>query len=314
MQDNLYFISKQIQRYINIFLLVFSMVEWNSVLSAIDGKFLPLIRTIVIVVLAFLVFNIVLSAVKGYLKKRAKTKKHISNIEIFSKVIKYIFTIVLVLIAIFTYAGSWTGFGLSVGLFSAALGWALQRPITGIAGWIMVVVKRPFEIGDRVIIGNVRGDVIDITLTHVYINEIGGIIGGEENSGRVTLVPNSKLFEQDITNYTLSDDYMLDQVAFTVTYEGNLDKAIKIALDAGKNQTKEFLDKMEKKPYVFTYFGANGIDVKLRYMSPAKRLQEFSSRITKEIFDGISAAKDVEIAYPHTEVILRQKEILRDNS
>ncbi len=283
------------------------MTEWNTILGAMSGKFLPLIRTILIVVIAFLIFNIALSAVKGYLKKRASKKKQISNIEIFSKVIKYIFTIVLILIAIFTYAGSWTGFGLSVGLFSAALGWALQRPITGIAGWIMVVVKRPFEIGDRIIIGKVRGDVEDISLTHIYIKEIGGIIGGEENSGRITMVPNSKLFEQDITNYTLSDDYMLDQVAFTVTYEGNLDKVMNIALDAANNQTKEYIEKMEKKPYVLTYFGPNGINVKLRYMSPAKRLQEFSSRITKEIFDGISKTKDVEIAYPHTEVLLRQK-------
>ncbi|MCK4521832.1 MAG: mechanosensitive ion channel family protein, partial [Nanoarchaeota archaeon] len=200
-----------------------------------------------------------------------------------------------------------TGLGVTVGLFTAALGWALQKPITGIAGWIMLVVKRPFDIGDRIIIGKVRGDVDDITLTHIYIKEIGGIVSGEENSGRIVMVPNSKLFEQDIINYTLQDEYVLDQVAVTVTYECNLDRAIKIALEAAKKCARDFIKQTGKKPYALTYFEPNGINVRVRYFAPAKHLQEISSAITKEIFDNIRKTKSVEIAYPHTEVVFRKK-------
>lgn len=283
------------------------MVEFQQIFASFQSAS-SILWTATVVIASLLLFNLVLNWIKKTLLKKVRTKKQRSNIEIFSRVIKYVFIVVVALLAIFAYTGSLTGFGISVGLISAALGWALQRPITGIAGWVMVILKRPFEIGDRIIIGNVRGDVIDISLTHIYISEIGGIIGGEENSGRVVMVPNSKLFEQDIINYTLDNDYTLDQVSVVVTYECNLDKAIRIAKKAADRHTKEFRDQVEKEPYVLTYFTNNGIDLRVRYFSPATRLQEISSRITKEMKDGITKAKDVEFAYPHTEVILRKKQ------
>lgn len=179
---------------------------------------------------------------------------------------------------------------------SAVLGWALQKPIIGIVAWMMIVVKRPFDIGGRVIIGSVKGDVIDISLTHVHIQEIGGIVEGEESSGRVIMVPNSTLFEQNITNYTFQNEYVLDQVTVTVTYKSNLDKAIQIALDSAKKCMEDHIKITKKEPYARTFFQPSGVSVHVRYYSPAQRLQEFSSRITKEIQQRIKRAKDVEIA------------------
>jgi len=269
--------------------------------------FIPLIRTIITIIVLFIVFSLILSVVKKNLLKRAKRKKQISNIKIFSKVLTYVFLLVLIIFALSSYAGSWAGLGIGIGLLSAALGWALQKPITGVAGWIMVVTKRPFEIGDRVIIGNVRGDVADITLTHIYLKEIGGIVAGEENSGRIIMVPNSTLFEQNIINYTHHDEYILDQVSVTVTYESNLDKAIEIGLESAKKFTKEVIKATNHKPYVRTYFKPDGIIVHVRYYSPAKRIQEISSNVTKEMFERIMKTKSVKIAYPHMDVLFRKK-------
>jgi len=282
-------------------------MEIIDFLINLGDKLIPFLRTIITILVFFVIFNIIFNIIKKALLKKAKTKKQISNIKIFSRIFRYLILVVLIIFAIFSYAGSWTGLGVSVGLFSAALGWALQKPITGIAGWIMVVIKRPFDIGDRIIIGNVRGDVEDISLTHIYVKEIGGIIGGEENSGRIVMVPNSKLFEQDITNYTQEDEYMLDQVAVNITYESNIDKAIKIAVEAAKKHTKDIIKKTNKEPYTLTYFTSNGIDLRVRYFSPTKKLQRISSAITKEIYDKVSKEKDVRFAYPHNEVILNKK-------
>lgn len=280
-----------------------------SLLAPVNSlaEYIPLLRMVITVVIVFIVFSLILALIKRGLLKKVKTKRQISNIEIFSGVLKYIFLLILALLAVSSYSGSWTSFGIWVGLFSAALGWALQKPITGVAGWIMVVTRRPFDIGDRVIIGNVRGDVQDITLTHIYLREVGGIVAGEENSGRIVMVPNSTLFEQNIVNYTKQDEYVLDQVTVTVTYESRLDKAIEIALESAKKRTREFIKETGKEPYVRTYFQPSGIDVIVRYFAVATRLQEFSSIITQEIFNRIMKTKEVEIAYPHTEVVFRKK-------
>jgi small-conductance mechanosensitive channel len=270
-------------------------------------KFIPLGRTIITVIVTLIIFDIILNLSRKTLLKGIKTKKQRSNVKIFSKVLKYIFFILIVISAIFSYAGSWTGWGLTVGLFSAALGWALQKPITGIAAWIMIVSKRPFEIGDRIIIGNVRGDVVDITLTHIYIAEIGGLVAGEETSGRIIMVPNAIMFEQNITNYTSKDEHILDQVAVNITFESNLEKAEKMILGAASKFTKEIIKKTNKKPYTRIYFKPNGVDLRVRYFAPAKQLQEISSNISKEIYIKIIKTKGINFAYPHNDVIISKK-------
>ena len=268
--------------------------------------FIPMVRTIITVIIVFVFFSFILGVVKKGLLKKAKRKRQISNIEIFSKVLKFVFLVMLVIFALSSYAGSWAGLGIGIGLFSAALGWALQKPITGVAAWIMIVTKRPFHIGDRVIIGNVRGDVSDITLTHIYLREIGGIVAGEENSGRIIMVPNSILFEQNITNYTQHDEYILDQVTFTVTHDSNLDKAMEICKESMKKLTKDIIKETKKEPYIRTYFQSDGISVHARYYAPAKNIQEYSSNMTKNIFDKIRKTKGVKFAHPQRDIVVRK--------
>ena len=216
--------------------------------SGFGTTILPIVTTIIVIVIVYIIFSFLLGIVKKSLLKLAKTKKQVSNVEIFSTTIKYVFVVLLVLIAVFSFSGDWAGLGLTLGLFSAAIGFALQKPITGIAAWIMVVTRRPFEIGDRIIIGSVKGDVRDISLTHITLKELGGLIQTEENSGRDIMVPNSLLFEQNIINYTQQDEFVLAQVFFTVTYESNLDKAMKTGVQAAKKHIKLFAESMKKEP------------------------------------------------------------------
>jgi len=266
---------------------------------------LPLIRVLIVILVIYIPFRIVTKLAKKFLMGRAKTKKEKSNVQIFFEFLNYVVIFLLLVFAILSYAGSWVGIGLTAGLISAALGWALQRPITGIAAWLMLVIKRPFEIGDRVIIGNVKGDVVDITLTHVHVREIGGTVASEETSGREILIPNAKLFDVDIVNYTKTDELILDQVTFAITYDSDLERAKEIAIESAKEVLKHYI--RSPNPYIRTWFQPSGIDVVVRYYVPAAKREEVSSRITQEIFRRVSKSKRVRFAYPHQEIILRKK-------
>jgi len=229
------------------------------------------------------------------------------NVIIFSNVISYIFIIIFLAIILFHYSGNLLAFGIGAGLFSAAIGWALQRPITGLAAWIMVVVKRPFRIGDRISLNGIKGDVTDITLTHIYLKEVGGTINSEEVSGRVVMIPNSILFEQNIINYTFQDEYVLDEIKISVTYESNLEKAIKICKDVAEKVLEVSSGKNSKEKDVQVSFNDSGIDIKLKYYVKIGERIKLSSEITKGIFKEFAKEKDVDFAYPHTEVILKKK-------
>jgi small-conductance mechanosensitive channel len=262
---------------------------------------------VLIVLFILLLINVFFTILRTNLMKKAKTKKQRSNIRIFGQLSRYTLSLLVIILAILSSSGAWSSFGVFLGLLSAAIGFALQQPITGIAAWIMVVTKRPFDIGDRIIIGDVKGDVVDFNLTHVHVMEIGGLITDEENSGRTIMVPNWMLFEKNIINYTSNNDFVLHSVIVNVTYESNLDRAIEIADLSARKFLAGTISTSPGVPKVRVDFQASGIDVQVKYFSPARQLHEYSSKITKEIFDRINDAEDVEIAYPHTEVVFRKK-------
>lgn len=262
-----------------------------------------MISLVVSLLLIFILYKIAIGGLKKILGLRAKTKSEKNNVKMIIGFWRYIFLMFAVLSIIFVSTGSLAIFGLSAGLMSAALGWALQRPITGIAGWMMVMLKKPFKIGHRIIIGKVKGDVVDISLTHVYLGEIGGLTGGEERSGRVILIPNAKLFEEDIINYTYDSEYVLDQVKIPITFESDLKEATNLSITAAKKILGKDLIKKTQTPYVLNYFGDSSINLFVRYKCPTEKLQSVSSSLVKEIYEQIKLTKKVNLAYPHRVII-----------
>ena len=119
--------------------------------------FIPKAQVITAVVIAYVVFFFALKILEKRLLSHSKSKEQISNVEFFVRMLHLVFFFIALLFVAFSIVGSWSGFGVTIGLLSAALGFALQRPITGIAAWMMLVVKRPFLIGDRIIIGKANG-------------------------------------------------------------------------------------------------------------------------------------------------------------
>jgi small-conductance mechanosensitive channel len=263
---------------------------------------------IVIVIAVVIFFSLFL---KKTLLKKAHTKKMTHNVIMFTNLFSYIAIFLAILFTFISVTGS-VNLGITAGLLTAALGWALQRPITGIAGWLMVVITEPFTIGDRIIVGSVKGDVKNMTLTHIHLNEFGGTTTGEETSGRLILIPNSVIFEQNIINYTSQNDYILDEVVFTITYDSNMDLARQIAIKASEKITKDILEKVPKKPFVRVSFQASGVDVRIKYYTTATKRQKTNSEVTEEVFKTITNEKKVRFAYPHTEIIFKNKAISKN--
>lgn len=263
------------------------------------------------IIIASIIFFTIYKLIKMALLKRAKTKKQISNVMNFLTIIKFLFVIIFILVVVSSYFGSWTEFGLVVGLLTVALGFALQKPLTSMIAWIVLVIRKPFVIGDRIIIGDVKGDVVNITITYMTLEEIGGTINGEEKSGRIITIPNSIMFEREIINYTYQHDYIVDEVKTAITYESDLKKAEEIILNSVEKIMppfwNDFPKKIPKESHIRLRFMDSGIDVTVRYHVLATKRNVISTDITREIFNKIKNAKDVEIAYPHTEVVFREK-------
>ncbi len=214
----------------------------------------------------------------------------------------YTLGIVLLLVS---FSGSIAGLGISAAFLGLIMGWSLQAPVTGLAGWLMIILKRPFKIGDRIIIAGITGDVTDINLTHIVLNQVGGTIGGEERSGRAVLIPNATLFGQIIYNYTSESHYLLDEVVINVTFESDMEEANKILLLSAEEVTGDVMRKTNEKPFIRTEIMEYGVRLRLRYKAFAKDRQRTTSEISVRILKGFRASDKVAFAYPHTEIVYK---------
>ncbi len=241
-------------------------------------------RSLVLVILTLVILLNLKVYLTRILRKTIKAKAFTEeNANAFMKIWNTLWKFIIAILTIMAMSGSLRLLGLTAGFFGMMLGWSLQQPVTGVAAWLMIILKKPFKIGDRVIIAGITGDVTGITLTHVILNQVGGSIGGEEKSGRGILVPNAILFQHVIINYTLEQEFMLDEVPVRLTFDSNWERAKEIMIEAAKDVTSDIIAKTGKAPFIRAEFLDWGILVRLRYNTvPAKR-QELSTYIIERL-------------------------------
>ena len=273
---------------------------WQEKYLAEGSPYRGLAIGVLTLVVMLAVYRFSTKRMRGYLMDKAFNP---DNARKFMRTWKAVWSFIIAVLVLISLSGSLKVLGLSAGFVGMILGWSLQAPVTGLAAWLMVVAKKPFRIGDRVIIGGTIGDVTDITLTHIILNQVGGTVSGEERSGRGILIPNAMLFSQIITNYTLDQKFMLDEVPVRVSFDSDFDLARQILLRAANNVTGDIIAETKQEPFLRSEFYDAGVLMRLRYQTiPAER-QRISSEIVDVVLDEFKANYPrIRFGYPHSVV------------
>jgi small-conductance mechanosensitive channel len=223
--------------------------------------------------------------------------------------------ILLILGSFFQLGWITTVIGAFGGMF---LGWALQQPVSGFAAWLMVTVKRPFRVGDRVQLPSfgLVGDVTDVGAMYTVLNQVGGAVGSEEAVGRNILIPNAMLFGNLVINYTPKAEnngnleepamkkaresaYILDEVVARITFDSDWDAAENILLEAAREATAEIIKDTGENPYIRSDMYDYGVYMRLRYMTLATDRPRIKYEIEKKIFKEFSRNDKVDFAIPY---------------
>jgi small-conductance mechanosensitive channel len=206
-----------------------------------------------------------------------------------------------------------TGVGLAtyLGIVSAGLAVALGEPIANLAGWLFIVTRRPFIVGDRVAINDHAGDVIDIRLFQFHLLEIGNWVKADAPTGRVIEVPNGWVFRQSIANWDRGPPFIWLEVPCAVTFESNWRKAKQLLHQiADKNMLR--LDAVEEKireergmittqtlmSSVWTSVADHGIVLTMRLAAKPKMRRFTESQIWEDILAAFEQCNDIDFAYP----------------
>lgn len=201
-----------------------------------------------------------------------------------------------------------------LGLLSAGLAIALQDLIISLAGWVFIITRRPFDVGDRIQIGDNAGDVIDVRLFAFSILEVGRRIGAEQSTGRVIHIPNGVVFSDPLLNYTQGLPYIWNEIPVMVTFESNWRLAKQLLDDIvnrhapdvseGVNQYNETVNKRfvisyaNVKPKVYTSVAASGVVLTLRYLVPPRARRSSEEALWEDILDAFEKHWDIDFAYP----------------
>jgi len=147
--------------------------------------------------------------------------------------------IVLILVtAIFV---NWYTAVVSFGLISLILGFALQTPITSFIGWIYILVRKPYRVGDRIMIGNAKGDVIDVSYLDTTLWEFGGqYLSSDHPSGRIIKFPNSEVLKTPVYNYSWPlFPYIWNEIKFPIAYDSDLEFVAKTMSEVAEEELGE---------------------------------------------------------------------------
>ncbi len=209
-----------------------------------------------------------------------------------------------------------SGFATYFGLLSAGIAIALQDLITNFAGWVFILVRRPFRIGDRIQIGPHSGDVVDIRPFRFMMLEIGNWVHADQSTGRLLHVPNGWVFKNPVANYSEAFGYIWNELEVVVTFESDWKKAKK-ALETIAAASAEKLEPDARKkialaaetlhiqftkltPAVWTTVVERGVKLSVRYLCNPRERRSSASAIWEKTLEAFAAMPDVHFAYPTT--------------
>ncbi len=107
---------------------------------------------------------------------------------------------------------------IAVGVATAAVAFSLQEVIASVAGWVEISFGRFYQVGDRVELGGIVGDVIDVGVLRTTLFELGQWIGGDQHNGRIVRVANSLVFKDPVFNYSADFPFLRGEITVPVKY------------------------------------------------------------------------------------------------
>jgi small-conductance mechanosensitive channel len=208
-----------------------------------------------------------------------------------------------------------------VPVIALALALALQKYTASFFAFFVITFSKIYDLGDRIRIGETKGDVRHIGLLHTTLEEVGEDekLGGEL-TGRLLYVPNLIILDQPVLNYSkdystglepISSDYMFDEVRIPITTDSNVEKAslllesilksqdevyVKQAGQVFQNGYPRFLDEAMSGPRVLIFVEPQHIWIKGKFVAPLESRNDLRSSILLQFIKEAKASSDIKLA------------------
>ena len=270
--------------------------------TGINNEYFILILISIIIVIGFKLINKIIC--KAY-----SLSKHSSrNIFKFNQFLNVLSNILIFLSIFMLWESHLSNIVTIISFISAGATIALREVILNLFAGVFIKISKPFIVEDRIEIGGVKGDVVLINSMSFKVLELGNRLNGEQSSGIIVNIPNSKIFSEPLKNYTTAFKYIWSEMVVNIDFTSDIEKNKKKLYEiVNKNDViKAIPKKMDKaidkacgeyriyynnlEPIIYTEYKDNHIEFTIRFLVHPKKernvLNDLWIHIIKEAQKG----------------------------
>jgi len=175
------------------------------------------------------------------------------------------------------------------------------------AGWIAVSFGDFYKPGDRIELGGIRGDVIDVGVLRTTLMECGQWVNGDQYNGRIVRIANSFVFKEPVFNYSADFPFLWDEIMVPIKYGSDyrlgrelLERvAEEVVGEYARNAEAAWLDVVKKfliekaqvTPVITLAANENWIELTLRYVVDYKKRRLTKDRLFTRVLEEIDATQ-----------------------
>jgi len=266
--------------------------------------FNPTIGKLVAIFIGIAIIWLILKAIQRSLFSKIKDNDNRYKAKKFGSFIGYILTIILITVV---YSEKLGGLTVAFGVAGAGIAFALQEVIASFAGWLAIMFGGFYKTGDRVQLGGIKGDVMDIGVLRTTIMETGQWVDGDLYNGRIVLIANSFVFKEPVFNYSGDFPFLWDEIKIPIQYGSNYEKTKEILLVIGIEvagdltlksketwkamQNKYRLEDAQTEPMVSLVANDNWVEFTLRYVVNYRRRRATKTELFTKLLNAIEATQ-----------------------
>lgn len=266
----------------------------------------PITGRLIAILIGMVVILVAVYFIKRILKRTIKSSDNKYRARKAVNIIAYILIVSTVL---FVYSDKLGNIGVALGVAGAGIAFALQELILSIAGWFGIVISGIVGVGQRVKIGDVKGDVIDIGVMTTTIMEMNDWVNGDLYNGRIITLTNSYVFKEKVHNYSSEYPFLWDEIVVPIRTESNHKLARKVFTDILDEVCGEYareseiqwvkltdkyrVEEAKVQPMVTLQFDENWISFTLRYVVDYKKRRTTKDIIYTRLLEEISKYNDI---------------------
>jgi small-conductance mechanosensitive channel len=212
----------------------------------------------------------------------------------------------------------------AIGVLTAAAAFSLQKAVTSVAGYFLILRGDVFSIGDRIVMGGVRGDVIGLGFLRTTILEMGQPSGDDDDTvpmwvqarqytGRIVTVTNGVIFDEPIYNYSRDFPFIWEELHVPVKYDADVELAERLLLDTTRRYAMKredigpgFMQQLRRRyfvpaeevsvePEVFYKLTSNWLEMAVRFVVPTHDIRRVKSNISRDLAKAF-AEHGIEVA------------------